>query len=335
VKLQRQVAYLEEHPECALCFHNVHLVYDDEAKAPEPANSPDQKEISTLEDLLEGCFVSTCSALLRHRCLGELPADYVDDHCSDWSLFVLAARQGHIAYLSDVMAAYRQHRGAYWTAQAPISRLERIVQFYERLPARLPAQYAPRVRALLARRYQELALAYRRAGQYEASARRLGECLALEPDLRKLLWSLRVAGSGMADLEFPSGDAEAVRIAIGKAASVSYDIQLNQSHLAVRADQRYAIEFRARADRPRSIYVGFAQADEPWGGLGLYATVALTEAWQHFVEHFIARADEQNGRIHFNAGESAVSFEVASVRLRSLPDGVMVEPGSITVGNHR
>jgi glycosyltransferase involved in cell wall biosynthesis len=334
-KLRRQVEYLEQHPECALCFHNVYLVHDDEAREPEPANSPGQKEISTLEDLLEGNFVSTCSGLLRRSWLGDIPAGYVDDPCADWSLFVLAAQHGHIAYLNDIMAVYRQHQGAYWTTQGRISRLERIVQFYERLPTRLPVRYTPRIRTLLARRYYELAFEHQRAGQHEAASRRLGECLALEPDVRKLLWSLRVVEGGAAALEFPSEDPDAVRVAVRKAAAVSHDIQLNLPHLAVRADHDYSIEFRARADRPRSVYVGFAQADEPWANLGFYKSVALTEEWQHFVEHFIARIDDMNGRIHFDAGESAISFEVGSTRLRSLPDGVMVEPGSVTMGSHR
>ena len=80
---------------------------------------------------------------------------------------------------------------------------------------------------------------------------------------------------------------------------------------------------------------GFAQADEPWANLGFYKSVALTEKWQHFVEHFIARIDDLNGRIHFDAGESAISFEVGSMRLRSQPDGVMVEPSSVTMGGQR
>jgi len=331
VKLQRQVEYLEQHPDCALCFHNVDLLYDDGTRQRQPARPADQKEISALDDLLESCFVTTCSTMLRRPWLGDLPAWYVDDQCADWSLFVLAAQHGHLGYLNEVMSVYRQHQGGFWTGKGHIAQLERVIQFYRLLTDRLPARYATRIRTLLARQCHELALEHQQAGQHDAAMRWLRECLAAEPDVRRITWSLRVAGQGAAGLEFPSDLPDAVRVVIGRAAAASYDIQLNHPHLKVRAGGKYALAFRARADRERALSVGFAEAHEPWEGLGLYTSVALSPEWRYFEEPFIARADDDNGRIHFDAGDSPVSFEVASVILRSLPEGVIMEPSLLSL----
>lgn len=331
VKLQQQVQYLERHPECALCYHNVLVVYDDGAQEPEPALSSGQKEVSTLEDLLERCYVMTCSSMLRRRWLAELPASYVDDLCADWSLFAHAAQHGNIGYLNDVMGVYRQHAGGFWTGRGRIAQLEGHLQFYERLADRLPGRYADRIRTLRASRCHELAREHQRAGHHEAAVLRIRECLAADPDMRRILWTLRVAGGGRAELEFPSGHPDVVRVAIGMAAAATFDIQLNQGYLAVRANHPYRIEFRARADRPRSLYVGFSQAHDPWNGLGLHQSIALSPDWQAFAEPFVAGADDDNGRIHFDAGETPVSFEVASVTLRSLTDGRTIEPSLLSL----
>src|SRR5436190_4362149 len=42
-KLQKQVEFLDAHPECALCFHNALRIYEDEDRAPFPQNFAGQK----------------------------------------------------------------------------------------------------------------------------------------------------------------------------------------------------------------------------------------------------------------------------------------------------
>jgi peptidoglycan/xylan/chitin deacetylase (PgdA/CDA1 family) len=151
---------------------------------------------------------------------------------------------------------------------------------------------------------------------------------ALMPVLAGGKWSFRTAGDNVARLSFPSNDPDGVQIEIDTAATqTAYDIQLNQPDLSVRANKGYEIEFRARAARPRSLSIGFAQAHEPWECLGLYETVEVTLEWQNFQMSFAAAADEDNGRIHFDAGGSDVSVELSRVSLRALSAGEPVVPG--------
>lgn len=118
-------------------------------------------------------------------------------------------------------------------------------------------------------------------------------------------WTFRVAGDSIADLVFLPDESHTVRIAITKAVTVnSFDIQLNLTHFIAKAAHQYKLCFSARADRPRSLNVGFAQNHEPWAGLGWYKRVDLTTGWQSFEETFIVTEDEENARIHFDVGES-------------------------------
>jgi Glycosyl transferase family 2/Carbohydrate binding domain len=326
-KLQKQVDYLDQHPECALCFHDVRIIYDDGSQEPRNSNPSDQKEISTLEDLFEGCFITTCSTMFRQGVFGEFPSWYDNDKCADWSLFVLAAEHGMIGCINEVMAVYRLHPGGFWTGRGRTDQLESVIQFYENLCGYLPVQHTSKIKTQLARSCYDLALEHEQAGNFDAAQRWFLKCLSAEQDVRKIEWNLRVAGGSEAGLVFPPDDPDTVRIAIGKAATkTGFDIQLNQPHLKVKANHGYTIQFRARADRERSIAVGFAEAHEPWNGLGLYKRVELTGEWQSYEQEFVAAADESNARIHFDVGESDISVELGSVSLLSLSDGDSVEP---------
>ena len=146
-------------------------------------------------------------------------------------------------------------------------------------------------------------------------------------EIREGKWSLRLAEGSLAALIFPADPPESVRIAIEKAATnTSFDIQLNLQYLEVKANQRYRVEFQARADEPRRLCVGVAEAQAPWTGLGWYQEVSLTAQWQSFGEAFVATKDAESARIHFDVGDSDVPVELNEVRLRQSTDDQSVSP---------
>src|ERR1041385_1211197 len=49
-KLQRQVDFLEAHPECVICFHNFATIYTDGNTGPETLCPRDRKKITDIED---------------------------------------------------------------------------------------------------------------------------------------------------------------------------------------------------------------------------------------------------------------------------------------------
>jgi hypothetical protein len=149
----------------------------------------------------------------------------------------------------------------------------------------------------------------------------------VEEDPRESIWQLQVNPGNTAELIFPPEHPERVQVAIEKAAAENpWEIQLNQPKLRVKANQRYAVSFRARADRDRTLVVAFAKAHEPWGALGLRKPLDLTTEWQAFNEEFVATETDANARIQFDLAASDIPVEVSDVKLKHLPDGTVIEP---------
>ncbi len=170
------------------------------------------------------------------------------------------------------------------------------------------------------------------------------ECMTRAPGLRadtlrtlqRLIegqWLLRQAGGNEANLAFPSDDSDHLRIEIDRLVSTPpFDLQLSRSGFRARVNHHYEVRFLARADRPRSLAVGFSLAHGDWGNLGLYSKIELTPEWQSIHERFVVTADDGNARLHFDLGGEAPSVELKGVTLRPLaagePSTRSLEPGS-------
>jgi glycosyltransferase involved in cell wall biosynthesis len=138
---------------------------------------------------------------------------------------------------------------------------------------------------------------------------------------------LRTDGGSAAELVELPDEPGWVRIAIEKMATVtSSDIQLNIPFYKLQEHHRYVLRFQAKADNPRSLHFGLAEAHPPWTSLGLYQRMDLTQEWQRFEVEFVATADDDNARIHFDLGAAAFSVELSSPCLRHLSSGQLVEP---------
>ncbi|MGH7492062.1 MAG: carbohydrate binding domain-containing protein [bacterium] len=146
------------------------------------------------------------------------------------------------------------------------------------------------------------------------------EIAAIEEEDRGSYWNLQLENGADAHLLFPSDHDENVRLAVNNVASkYAWEIRLSRLDVAVKAGQRYAVQFQARADKPRRIFAGCAQAHEPGDNLGWYREFELVTAWQSFSADFVATADDDNSCIYFDAGANEVPIEIASVRLHAIP----------------
>jgi lysophospholipase L1-like esterase len=149
-----------------------------------------------------------------------------------------------------------------------------------------------------------------------------------QSDFREQIWHLEVMPGNAAAAEFPAQDPSLVRVAISKASQDTvWNIHLDQAHLGIESRAPYALEFRARAERPRSIRVGVAQGHPPWANLGLYERIELTQDWKSFRPNFFASRSDSNARIHFDLAGSDAPVELSTVILRGPHEGRPVEPG--------
>ncbi len=119
LKLQKQVDFLDAHPECSICFHPVTVKYDDKSQPDSifPSEKMLQgKTILEFDDLLKCNFIQTNSVMYRWRFhkdpLSLMPNDILP---GDWYLHLLHAQTGKIGFLPDVMSVYRRNQGGIWT----------------------------------------------------------------------------------------------------------------------------------------------------------------------------------------------------------------------------
>jgi glycosyltransferase involved in cell wall biosynthesis len=181
LKLQKQVDFLESHPDFAVCFHNVKVSYEDQGQEPWNYCPPDQKEISTIEDLLDRNFIATSSTVFRRECLGELPNWFLKIKTGDWLLHILNAQNGKVGYIDEVMSVYRIHHAGYWSKQDMIQNsLDEIVMF-KVLGKHLPKKYRAQIKSHLASLFYQLANEYNSRGDKGKAVISAFKCLGANP----------------------------------------------------------------------------------------------------------------------------------------------------------
>lgn len=146
-------------------------------------------------------------------------------------------------------------------------------------------------------------------------------------DFRARLWSLNAADGNVAHLEFPAERVGEVRVNIEAADSgPAWHIQLNQAGLAVKALVSYSVRLRIRADSARDVGIGFLQAHAPWKQVGFYRTVHVDTTWQVLNEYFIAGIDDDDTRLAFDLGGSAVDVTITDVRMEAQDGAPLLPP---------
>jgi dTDP-4-amino-4,6-dideoxygalactose transaminase/glycosyltransferase involved in cell wall biosynthesis len=191
-KLQKQVEFLDSHPECTICFHNVVVFYEDASKQSWNRNPAEQKQFSTLEDLLAHNFIAGCSPMYRAGILDAFPDWYRTEPWADSALYILLAQHGAIGYIDEVMGAYRVHGGGLWSRLSEAQQIEATIRFYERMNARLSFAYQEPIRSSLADWRQRWAEA--KATAAKVAARRERQRMGLDDEqiacrIRELLLS--------------------------------------------------------------------------------------------------------------------------------------------------
>lgn len=121
-KLQKQVDFLENHPDYAICFHRV-INYYEEQGVKSLSNGGQQTDTDIL-DLAESNFITNVSVLFRKDCFGELPAWFDRVSTYDYAMHLITAQHGKIHYINRPMAVYRQHGKGIWSESQTDKKLD-------------------------------------------------------------------------------------------------------------------------------------------------------------------------------------------------------------------
>jgi glycosyltransferase involved in cell wall biosynthesis len=142
-KLARQAGFLDGHPECVSCFHNV-MVFSDDATTPmagyhaQPNGrqlvcAPDLPARLSQNDFFKRNYIPTCSVMFRRSSAGTLPPWFTKLHLGDQPLHILCTEHGLAAYLPEVMGTYRLHSSSVWSGKSQLHRMSRALEMYAEL----------------------------------------------------------------------------------------------------------------------------------------------------------------------------------------------------------
>jgi hypothetical protein len=202
-KLQKQVDFLDAHPDWAVCCSRAEVKnecdpYSGTLRAqtgavfparPDAAR-PDGPDVSgllpaapraagtyTLEDLLRGNFIPTCTVVYRWDSLPRFPSWFFRSSLGDLPLHAMVAGERRIELLDDCTAVYRIHPGGIWSSRDRASQVLESARMLAALSRDLDVRYANILRPIVARSYFEVALTARLRGRRLETGRHLISCV--------------------------------------------------------------------------------------------------------------------------------------------------------------
>ena len=126
-KLQKQVDFLEKHPEYNLCFHSVEVIYDDGSRKSEIVPADIRPSDFTISKLLENNFIYTCSVMYRKGDYEKIAHSVLPQ---DIYLHLFHIGRGRIGFLKDTMAVYRkQSSGVWWDSGKRMTNIYKKYRF--------------------------------------------------------------------------------------------------------------------------------------------------------------------------------------------------------------
>lgn len=154
-KLQRQVDFLEAHPECSLCFHRAYNLFPNGQYLPFFEYEPGRFRYS-LEDIVQENFIPACSVVHRNRIVRDLPALFFRMP-ADWVMHILLAQRGQLGFLDEMWAIRRVHAGGVISMKSRSEKLALNIKWVHMIDRYLGRRHGPRLRERRAYLHGELA----------------------------------------------------------------------------------------------------------------------------------------------------------------------------------
>jgi glycosyltransferase involved in cell wall biosynthesis len=108
-KLQKQVEYLEKHPKCSICFHNVSVLDSATEKITGNLLSFRRNQRFLIDDILKSNIIPTLSCVYRNGYINPIPVWFDTVFPGDWPIHILNCLHGYAYYMNETMGVYRSH----------------------------------------------------------------------------------------------------------------------------------------------------------------------------------------------------------------------------------
>ena len=109
-KLQKQIDFLEKHPEYSMCMHNAYSINYETGEQKKLDTFPDSGTYDQEKQILTGLgtdFPAFASYVLRTEFLGEMPDFFIESRVLDYPIRQYYANCGKVYYFSEPMSVYR------------------------------------------------------------------------------------------------------------------------------------------------------------------------------------------------------------------------------------
>lgn len=116
-KLQKQVDYMELHPECSMCVHGAYNVSPDKERKLSKVMPSQKNRIFTIVEVIEGgggLFATNSIVYSKEKFL-EFPFFCPEATVGDYPLVIYGALKGKLYYIKEPMSAYRTGVNGSWT----------------------------------------------------------------------------------------------------------------------------------------------------------------------------------------------------------------------------
>lgn len=148
-KIEKQVKFLEAHPEYVLHFHKVNILEVNggiyEGYAPPEMNGDQSLET---KHFLKGYNPVASSSVLHRNVIKELPNWFFDLVFLDYGFYMFLLRYGKFYYSEEKMSIYRVHKGGAYSGRDTADNMADMIRFAHQLEENFPEIQAADIYAM-------------------------------------------------------------------------------------------------------------------------------------------------------------------------------------------
>lgn len=190
-KLQKQVSFLKEHPDYAICFHNTLIKYENSDDLPHLREKKIWDTYSVKEVIRANSPPGhTSSAVFRNSALDDFPTWFFDSVSGDIPLFILVCSHGLAKYCNETMSVHRIHSGGISRQHLGINIdiLWNRIRLYDSINRHFDLKYDYLIRPIASRYYVQIALIYKQQHNTKSFVGIMAK--SMRRDLRTLIYLL-------------------------------------------------------------------------------------------------------------------------------------------------